>query len=837
MKETARERREEREKLATTNIYFADGDRERVVQALKEAYKTKLDVSVVITAFGLEEFSEFSLIEVVKRFCIAAYFGGNFHQFLQIMKNIVPWHHLVHATIQYTEKKDCIKFKLTFLGECAKTGEGFEDLFLLRQEIEKLRKITLGMSRPKVIQILNDWIIEWEQKIGSTQKTDGESQSQVPEIFCEIFQKSDYLKATYLRGVFDYVKFDEAFVGEFWRSELCREFQWLLEEEAFEERKEGFVSEEVKLQKKEREIESLTELTEEVWFQDLQQKFGKKKGLDENTWDRLYQAWLRAYKTKRIIQETVTVDNLFKVLDEIISNISKKGLRDIIVKKKFQKQINANRIPFLDRIFRVPINVEPIDFDAQQIIFEFDGGNADFIKSTQVVLQSLDEISYLSDRVEGLTREQRENSVRGWALQQQEDSSLPFHQAIQNLSMELQINDRDFLWEEITKDLITLIEDLTGIKRFVYLSEEEDKAAGELLDSLLSGARSVSSLSYDEVMTFSQLTSAVEQAREDGDERIIEEETYGVKQFLGVTECSEELEDLLVGVWLSGVGDRFHKWKRENLKKQGSSNPEEDYQVWCRDTDVWDYKKGNFCLDDSEMERELGSEVFSRKAYEILLDVNSGYNSQDSLNFSKVISMFNIVLFALCRVGVDAKATTVFSSIGVTPDVSFYHELLDMAKTVYKNKGRRDILETVIRSWKIRRLVRGGSMNPEKAYLKWVGNKNFTKIAETKQLASDLLLRVCSDEREENSLSYEEVVSLFRKVYKAADKVGFNEDYDGMRKLMGISDDSSGFFCDMFAMAEESMTIDEGGDSLEDLIREWKCAFVTLAGYRAWRRQ
>ena len=58
-----------------------------------------------------------------------------------------------------------------------------------------------------------------------------------------------------------------------------------------------------------------------------------------------------------------------------------------------------------------------------------------------------------------------------------------------------------------------------------------------------------------------------------------------------------------------------------------------------------------------------------------------------------------------------------------------------------------------------------------------------------------------------------------------------------MRKFMGISDDSSGFFCDMFAMAEESMTLDEGGASVEDLIREWKCAFVTLAGYRAWRRQ
>lgn len=282
------------------------------------------------------------------------------------------------------------------------------------------------------------------------------------------------------------------------------------------------------------------------------------------------------------------------------------------------------------------------------------------------------------------------------------------------------------------------MEDLAGTKRFVYLSEEDDKAAGELLDSLLSGTRSVSSLSYDEVMTFSQLTSAAEQAKEDGDERIIEEETEGVKQFLGVTECSEELENLLGGVWLSGVGDGFHEWKTKDLEKHGSFNPEEDYQAWCMDTNVWDYRKGNFRLDVSEIELELGSEVFSRKVYDILRDLNGGYNLQDSLDFSKVISMFNIVLFALCRVGVDAKATTVFSSIGVSSVASFYYELLDMAKTVYQNKGRKGILEAVVKSWKIRRLVRSGSRNPEKEYLKWINREIPQKTGGTKWLASDL---------------------------------------------------------------------------------------------------
>lgn len=546
----------------------------------------------------------------------------------------------------------------------------------------------------------------------------------------------------------------------------------------------------------------------------------RRKTLDESAWDRIYQAWLQAYQTKQFLSETIVITFSRRELYDIRSKIYEKGLRDMIVKKKFSKQINANRIPFLDRIFRVHLENYVSD-DLKQMIFEFDGGDEDFIKATHALLQSLDQILQLSVKAEGLSSERRENLVRDWALQQQ-DPSLSFHQVIQDLSTNLQIADHDFLWKEITKGLLTLMEDLAGTKRFVYLSEEDDKAAGELLDSLLSGARSVSSLSYDEVMTFSQLTSAAEQAKEDGDERIIEEETEGVKQFLGVTECSEELENLLGGVWLSGVGDGFHEWKTKDLEKHGSFNPEEDYQAWCMDTNVWDYRKGNFRLDVSEIELELGSEVFSRKVYDILRDLNGGYNLQDSLDFSNVMSMFHIVLFALCRVGVDAKATTVFSSIGATPNASFYYELLDMAKTVYQNQGCKGILEAVVKNWKIRRLVRSGSRNPEKEYLKWINREIPQKTVGTKRLASDLLISACSGERKPTSLSYEEVASLFREVYKAADKVGFYMDYDGMMKLMGISDDSSGFFRDMFVMAKESRRLDGGGASMNALYLDWR---------------
>lgn len=548
----------------------------------------------------------------------------------------------------------------------------------------------------------------------------------------------------------------------------------------------------------------------------------RRETLDESTWDRLFKAWLRAYKTKRIVQETVIVNYHVSMPENILRDIINKGLQDIVLEKKFQKRINTCRIPFLDRIFRVSVGYRFQRGNPQRVAVGFDGLNEYFIKATHALLQSLDQILQLSVKAEGLSSERRENLVRDWALQQQENSSLPFHQVIQDLSTNLQITDHDFLWKEVTRDLLTLMEDLAGTKRFVYLSEEDDKAAGELLDSLLSGTRSVSSLSYDEVMTFSQLTSAAEQAKEDGDERIIEEETEGVKQFLGVTECSEELENLLGGVWLSGVGDGFHEWKTKDLEKHGSFNPEEDYQAWCMDTNVWDYRKGNFRLDVSEIELELGSEVFSRKVYDILRDLNGGYNLQDSLDFSNVMSMFHIVLFALCRVGVDAKATTVFSSIGVTPNASFYYELLDMAKTVYQNQGCKGILEAVVKNWKIRRLVRSGSRNPEKEYLKWINREIPQKTVGTKRLASDLLISACSGERKPTSLSYEEVASLFREVYKAADKVGFYMDYDGMMKLMGISDDSSGFFRDLFVMAKESRRLDGGGASMNALYLDWR---------------
>ena len=162
-----------------------------------------------------------------------------------------------------------------------------------------------------------------------------------------------------------------------------------------------------------------------------------------------------------------------------------------------------------------------------------------------------------------------------------------------------------------------------------------------------------------------------------------------------------------------------------------------------------------------------------------------------------------------------------------------------MTKTVCQNKDDKDILKTVLKSWKIRRLVRNGSENPEKECWNWLSIKFSPETPETESLIRKLLIDTCSGKRKTNSLSRKEVTSIFKAVYRVADEVEFNENYDGMMKLMDISDDSTGFFRDIFAMVEKSRIIDGGGDhSVNSLIMEWKSQdALGIKEYFAWCRE
>lgn len=149
-----------------------------------------------------------------------------------------------------------------------------------------------------------------------------------------------------------------------------------------------FVSEEPKTQKGKGKKER------DPWHSEVVQE----NDLDEDTWNRLYQAWLKAYETKQLIVETVTADRSFVGSCTQHEIRDREGLHDIILKNTFQKRINAKRIPFLSNIFRAPAEI-CLTSNVQQIDFEFDGSKEDFIKDTHILIKSIDEILHLVDRV------------------------------------------------------------------------------------------------------------------------------------------------------------------------------------------------------------------------------------------------------------------------------------------------------------------------------------------------------------------------------------------------------------------------------------------------------
>lgn len=155
---------QEAEKLANaTDIHFAEGDAERIVQARKQAYETKQDAEVIVTAFGLNEFSGRSQRKVVLEFCTKVFYGNKYYQVFKAGKTTgigcMPVYQIKHSV-----KEDCIKFQLTFKGADEWFRERFEGDAKLMHSVEELREITAEVPESKIKATLKCWIKEKVQE-------------------------------------------------------------------------------------------------------------------------------------------------------------------------------------------------------------------------------------------------------------------------------------------------------------------------------------------------------------------------------------------------------------------------------------------------------------------------------------------------------------------------------------------------------------------------------------------------------------------------------------------------------------------------------------------------